>query len=177
MVDLKKLSQVSALIKKKNIQFVSLKFNYLFGRWIHFTIPVARFTPDLFRQGIAYDGSSIAGFQTIDKSDMLLMPDIDTVFIDPIIEHPTMSIICDTFEPYTMEPYWRDPRHVAIKTEMYLKKHGVDHAYFGPEIESPCLSNICFISPETNSPDLCKSAAVRNLPDSRILSSASVLVP
>lgn len=135
MVDEKKFQVVLARIKKENIAFVSLKFNDLFGRWIHFTIPVSRFTKDLFREGIAYDGSSIAGFQSIEKSDMLLLPDIDTAVLDPVITHPTMSIVCDTVEPYTLEPYWRDPRQIAKKTESYLKKHGIDQAYFGPEIE------------------------------------------
>ncbi|MBI3386046.1 type I glutamate--ammonia ligase [Candidatus Gottesmanbacteria bacterium] len=135
MVDEKKFKALVTRIKKHKIEFVSLKFNDLFGRWIHFTIPVSRFTPDLFREGIAYDGSSIAGFQSIEKSDMLLKPDIDTAFVDPVIEHPTLSVICNTVEPYTGEPYWRDPRHVALKTETYLKKQGIDAAYFGPEIE------------------------------------------
>lgn len=135
MVDEKKFKEVLRLIEKHSITFVSLKFNDLFGRWIHFTIPVSRFTKDLFREGIAYDGSSIAGFQSIEKSDMLLLPDIDTAVVDPIITHPTISIVCDTVEPYTLEPYWRDPRQIAKKTESYLKKHGIDQAYFGPEIE------------------------------------------
>lgn len=135
MVDAKMWKEVSALIKRNKIEFVSLKFHDLFARWIHFTIPVSRFTQDLFDEGIAYDGSSIAGFQSIDKSDMLLLPDITTVIVDPVVQHPTLSVICNTAEPYTKAPYWRDPRHVAIATEKYLKKHGIDVAYFGPEIE------------------------------------------
>lgn len=135
MIDAKRFREVVALIKKRNIEFISLKFNDLFARWIHFTIPVSRFTPELFTEGIAYDGSSIAGFQSIEKSDMLLMPDSDTVVVDPTIEHPTLSVICNTVEPYTREPYWRDPRHVAIAAERFLKKQGIDAAYFGPEIE------------------------------------------
>ena len=136
MVDAEKFKKVSALIKKHKIEFVSLKFNDLFGRWIHFSIPSARFTDDLVREGIAYDGSSIAGFQSIEKSDMLLLPDINTAVVDPVMEkYPTLSVVCNTVEPYTREPYWRDPRHIAIKTEQYLRKHGIDKAYFGPEIE------------------------------------------
>lgn len=135
MVDTQKFKEVSMLIKKHRIEFVSLKFNDLYGRWIHFTIPVSRFTEELFKAGIAYDGSSIQGFQTIEKSDMLLMPDISTAVIDPVISRPTLSIVCNTVEPYTLEPYWRDPRQVALKTEAYLRKQGVDAAYFGPEIE------------------------------------------
>lgn len=131
----KNFKDVSALMRKHKIEFVSLKFNDLFARWIHFTIPASRFTEGLLTSGIAYDGSSIAGFQSIEKSDMLLMPDISTAVVDPVGVHPTLSVICNTMEPYTLEPYWRDPRHIAIKTESYLKKQGIDAAYFGPEIE------------------------------------------
>lgn len=135
MAENKRLRELNLLIKKHKIEFVSLKFNDLFGRWIHFTIPVSRFNNELFEQGIAFDGSSIAGFQTIDKSDMLLMPDATTAIVDPIVSHPTLSVICDVVEPYTKKPYWRDPRHVAKKMEAYLIKEGIDKAYFGPEIE------------------------------------------
>jgi len=136
MFDAKKFREVNQIIKKEKIQFVSLKFNDLFARWIHFTIPVVRFNEDIFKQGIAFDGSSIAGFQSIEKSDMLLMPDIYTAIVDPVIvQAPTLSVICDVVEPYTLESYWRDPRHIAKKMEQYLKKEGIDVANFGPEIE------------------------------------------
>lgn len=135
MFDAKKFQVVTQLIKKEKIQFVSLKFNDLFARWIHFTIPVSRFNEDIFEQGIAFDGSSIAGFQSIEKSDMLLMPDLDTAIVDPVGVHPTLSVICDVVEPFTKDAYWRDPRHIAKKMENALKKEGIDVANFGPEIE------------------------------------------
>jgi glutamine synthetase len=135
MIDREKFRAVSALIKSHDIEFISLKFNDLYARWYHFTIPVFLFAVNLFTDGIAYDASSIPGFQEIEKSDMLLIPDINTAIVDPVSLHPTLSIICDTVEPYSFAPYWRDPRHIAVKTEALLLKNGIDKAYFGPEIE------------------------------------------
>ncbi|MBI4173219.1 MAG: glutamine synthetase beta-grasp domain-containing protein, partial [Candidatus Aenigmarchaeota archaeon] len=137
------LSQVSGLMQANSVKFVSLKFNDLFGRWVHFTIPAGRFNQEILEQGIAFDGSSIAGFQSIEKSDMLLVPDLDTAIVDPVLPG-TLSVICDVVEPYTKNPYWRDPRHVAKKMESLLRQQGIDQAFFGPEIEFFLFDDVRF---------------------------------
>jgi len=123
-------------ISKNNIRMVDLRFVDLFGLWQHFSVSAKEVSADLFEDGIGFDGSSIRGFQTIDESDMLLIPDVSTAFVDPIFEVPTLVIICDVFDPITRQDYSRDPRNVAKKAEAYLKQTGIaDTSYFGPEAE------------------------------------------
>ena len=94
------------------------------------------FGKDTFEEGLGFDGSSIRGFQTIDESDMLLIPDVATAFVDPIFEVPTLVIVCDVYDPITRQAYSRDPRGVARKAEAYLKKTGIaDTVFMGPEAE------------------------------------------
>jgi glutamine synthetase len=120
----------------KSVKMVDLRFTDLPGIWQHFTIPVERLTTDLFEDGIGFDGSSIRGFKEIHESDMLLKLDPATAFIDPIFEIPTLDIICDVFDPITLQPYSRDPRYIARKAEAYLKQTGIaDTCYMGPEAE------------------------------------------
>jgi len=120
----------------KNVKMVDLRFVDLLGLWHHFSIPVRELTADLFEEGIGFDGSSIRGFQEIHESDMILIPDPDTAFIDPIFEVPTMVIVCNIFDPVTRQPYTRDARYVAQKAEAYLKQTGIaDVSYWGPEAE------------------------------------------
>ncbi|MHB1354500.1 MAG: type I glutamate--ammonia ligase [Anaerolineae bacterium] len=120
----------------KSVKMVDLRFTDLPGIWQHFTIPVDRLTPDLFEDGIGFDGSSIRGFKEIHESDMLLKLDPTTAFIDPIFEIPTLDIICDVYDPITLQPYSRDPRYIARKAEAYLKQTGIaDTCYMGPEAE------------------------------------------
>jgi glutamine synthetase len=115
---------------------VDLRFTDLFGIWQHFSIPARELTPGLFEEGIGFDGSSIRGFQEIHESDMLLMLDPETAFVDPFLEIPTLAIICDVYDPITRQPYTRDPRYVARKAEVYLKQTGIaDISYWGPEAE------------------------------------------
>ena len=102
----------------------------------HFSIPAHELTEDVFEEGLGFDGSSIRGFQEIQESDMLLMPDPDTAVIDPFRKHKTLNINCFVRDPVTGEPYSRDPRYIAKKAEDYLKGTGIaDTAYFGPEAE------------------------------------------
>jgi glutamine synthetase len=130
------VKDVLGLIKDKDIKMVDLRFIDPFGVWQHFTTSAKEFSADIFEEGIGFDGSSIRGFQTIDESDMILIPDPTTTFIDPIFEVPTAVLICDIFDPITRQPYTKDPRHVARKAEAYLKQTGIaDTAYFGPEAE------------------------------------------
>lgn len=124
-------------VKDNECQLVDIRFTDLFGMWHHFTIPAFDFTEDLFENGLGFDGSSIRGFQSIDESDMLLVPDPTTLFIDPFAaEYTTAVITCDIEDPITRSRYSRDPRYVAKKAEAYLKSTGIaDTAFFGPEAE------------------------------------------
>ncbi len=125
-----------ALKMGQNVQMVDLRFTDLLGLWHHFSIPVQKLDEELFQDGIGFDGSSIRGFQEIHESDMLLIPDPDTAFLDPIFEIPTLVITCDIFDPVTRQPYTRDSRYVAKKAEAYLKQTGIaTSSYWGPEAE------------------------------------------
>src|ERR1035437_320146 len=147
--ELKSHPEIAGLIKSNEIEFVDLKFVDLPGIWQHFTIPVGKLDDDLFKEGIGFDGSSIRGFQKINESDMLLMPDASTAFIDPAHEIATLSLICDIKDPITGSSYSRDPRNVAKKAEAYLKKSKVaDTSYWGPELEFFIFNSIRF---DTNS--------------------------
>jgi glutamine synthetase len=120
----------------KEVKMVDIRFIDLPGTWQHFTIPVRRLDEDLFKEGVPFDGSSIRGFQEIHESDMLLLPDPESAFIDPVAEIPTLVLTCDVHDPITLEPYGRDPRYVAKKAEAYVKQTGVaDTVFFGPEAE------------------------------------------
>jgi glutamine synthetase len=128
--------EVRDLAKEAKIRIVDLKFVDLPGVWQHFSIPVRDLTDDLFQDGIGFDGSSIRGFQHIQESDMLLVADPETAYIDPILEVPTLNLICNVQDPITREPYSRDPRYISQKAENYLKFTGIaDVSYWGPELE------------------------------------------
>jgi len=129
-------AEVFELATEKNVQIVDMKFSDLHGRWQHFAIPVTELSEDTFADGLGFDGSSIRGWQGIEASDMLVIPDARSAFIDPFVKAPTLSLICDIEDPITREPYERSPRGVAAKAEEYLKSTGVgDTAFFGPEAE------------------------------------------
>src|SRR5215216_7822286 len=106
---------VLAQAKDLQVKMVDFKFIDLPGLWQHFSIPVEEFSEDLFTEGIGFDGSSIRGFQKINESDMLLMPDPSTAIKDPALNVPTLSIIADVVEPGSLRAYSRDPRNVAKK--------------------------------------------------------------
>ncbi len=128
--------QVLELAKEKKATYVDLKFMDFIGIWQHFSIPLDELTEDIFEEGLGFDGSSIRGWQAINASDMLVVPDAATAVIDPFMAEPTLSLICDITDPITKEPYTRDPRNIAKKAEKYLKSTGIgDVAYFGPEPE------------------------------------------
>ncbi|KAF0094134.1 MAG: glutamine synthetase [Puniceicoccaceae bacterium 5H] len=147
--------EVLELAQKNDVQFVDLKFSDLHGRWHHLTMPSHELNEDLFADGHGFDGSSIRGWAGIEASDMLIMPDADSAFIDPFVAAPTMSLTCDVEDPVTREPYSRSPRGVAKKAEEYLKSTGLgDTCFFGPEAEFfvfddvrySSTSNECFYS-------------------------------
>ena len=127
----------------KDVKMVDVRFIDLPGTWQHFTIPVRRLDEELFSEGLPFDGSSIRGFQEIHESDMLLMPDPESAFIDPVADIPTLVVTCDVYDPITLQPYQRDPRYVAKKAEDYVKQTGIaDTVFFGPEAEFFIFDNV-----------------------------------
>lgn len=123
--------------RDRNALFIDYKFIDLPGVWQHKTIPMAHFSEDVFENGEGFDGSSIRGFQSIEESDMLLIPDAKSAFVDPFAKDPTISITCDVSMPGKIkERYSKDPRFVAQKAEQYLRESGIsDVSYWGPELE------------------------------------------
>ena len=120
-----KAKEVIELAKANKVEFVDLKFIDLPGIWQHTTLPVARLDEALFEDGIGFDGSSIRGWQPINASDMLMIPDATSAKLDPFPARPTLSLVCSVYDPITKQPYSRDPRHVAKKAEAYLKQTGI----------------------------------------------------
>ncbi len=132
-------------IKKNDIQFVDFRFTDPRGKWQHTCYFVDSVDEDTFDEGIMFDGSSIAGWKAINESDMILMPDTSTAFVDPFAAHPTMVVFCDIVEPSTGQPYERDPRSISKRAEEYLKYTGIgDTAFFGPELEFFLFDDVRF---------------------------------
>jgi len=130
---------------ENDAQIVDIRFTDLLGTWQHFSIPINHFTEDKFEDGLAFDGSSIRGFQAINESDMLLMPDPDTIFMDPFTDVPTAVISCDITDPLTGQRYPKDPRYTAEKAEQYLKSTGIgDTIFIGPEAEFFVFDELLF---------------------------------
>jgi glutamine synthetase len=133
------------MAKAKGAQFVDLKFVDLPGTWQHFTLPISQFNADIFTDGQGFDGSSIRGWKAINESDMLVIPDPGTAFMDPFTAVPTLSLICDIQDPITREDYSRDPRTLAERAHAYLKSTGLaDTAYCGPEAEFFVFDDVRF---------------------------------
>ncbi|GAA3387382.1 type I glutamate--ammonia ligase [Cryptosporangium minutisporangium] len=132
-------------IQDEGVRFVDVRFCDLPGVMQHFTIPVETFDTDILEEGLAFDGSSIRGFQAIHESDMLLTPDVSTAFIDPFRAQKTVALNFFIADPFTREAYSRDPRNVAKKAEQYLASSGIaDTAYFGAEAEFYIFDSIRF---------------------------------
>jgi len=128
--------QVEKLIKDHAVEFVDLRFVDMSGRQHHITYPVRAAGPALFEDGRMFDGSSLAGWKGINESDMVLLPDAASAYLDPFTADPTLVLVCDVLEPATMQAYSRCPRSVAHRAEAFLKASGIaDTAYFGPEPE------------------------------------------
>jgi len=137
--------QVLQLVKSKGIEFVDCRFMDFPGLWQHTTYPSSELTEQSFIDGFGFDGSSIRGWQAINESDMLLHPVADTAKIDPFLQHPTLSLICDIKDPITKKEYSRDPRSVARKSVKYLKKTKIaDTAFLGPELEFFIFDNVWY---------------------------------
>lgn len=129
-------ADVLKMIQDHEVKFVDLRFTDTNGKEHHVTVPAHTFDADKFEDGHAFDGSSIAGWKNIHASDMLLMPDPETVALDPFMEETTLILSCDIIDPADGQGYNRDPRSLAKRGETYLKSTGIgDIAYFGPELE------------------------------------------
>ncbi len=131
--------------KKHDAKMVDVKFVDLLGTWQHCTFPIDGWDESIFEEGVGFDGSSIRGWQGIHVSDMLAIPDLSTVQIDPFFERPTVSVIANIVDPVTREDYSRCPRYVARKGVAYMKKTGIaDTCYVGPEPEFFIFDEIRF---------------------------------
>jgi len=131
--------------KRNNIQIVDLKFTDLPGTMQHFSVPTNQLDENSFVEGLGFDGSSIRGFQQIHESDMMVVPDASSAFVDSVLKIPTMSFICDVRDPIGGGPYTRDPRYVARKAEQHLKSTGLaDVSYWGPELEHFIFDSVRF---------------------------------
>ncbi len=156
------VEDVLKLAKESGAQMVDYRFIDMPGMWQHFSAHIDTLEEDTFEEGVGFDGSSIRGFQSIDQSDMLLIPDPTTAFMDPFLKIPTLVLICDIKDPVTLELYDRDPRHIAIKAEQYMKSTGIgDVAYFGPEAEFFVFDDVRYSGSENHAfyeVDSCEAA-------------------
>src|SRR6202035_2387158 len=138
-------TEVVRLMKDEGVEIVDFRFCDLPGLMQHFSVPAHELTEEGFVEGFGFDGSSIRGFQEIQESDMLLLPDPTTAVLDPFRQHKTLNLNCFVHDPLTLEHYSRDPRFVAQKAEAHLKSTGIaDTSYFGPEAEFFIFNDVRF---------------------------------
>ncbi|PFG32879.1 type I glutamate--ammonia ligase [Sanguibacter antarcticus] len=141
-----------AFTKNEGVEFVDVRFCDLPGIMQHFNIPIAQFEESAFTDGMMFDGSSIRGFQAIHESDMKLIPDVTTAYVDPFRKRKTLIVNFSIVDPFTDEAYSRDPRNVAAKAEAYLRSTGIaDTAFFAPEAEFYIFDDIRFKSGQNES--------------------------
>ncbi len=139
-------ADVLGIVEREGVEIVDLRFCDLPGLMQHFSVPAHQLTEIAFAEGYGFDGSSIRGFQAIEESDMLLIPDPATAMIDPFLEHKTLVLNCFVRDPVTGESYSRDPRYVSQKAEEHLRSTGIaDTAYFGPEAEFYIFNDVRFM--------------------------------
>jgi len=142
-----KPEEVLKMVKENGAKVVDIRFMDFPGIWQHFTVPVCELNESTFEDGYGFDGSSIRGWQPINASDMLVIPDPATAKMDPFFDEPTLVMIGNIADPITRESYTRDPRHIAQKAEAYLKTTGIgDTAYIGPEAEFFIFDNVRYES-------------------------------
>ena len=143
--------EVIALAQAKGAEFVDMRFTDVPGVQHHFSLPIHELTESVFEEGLGFDGSSVRGFQTIDASDMLLIPDPDTAIFDPFMKHKTLVLLCDVKDPVTGEMYAKDPRGVVRRSLAYMASTGIaDAACFGPEAEFFIFDSVAY----QNQPDV-----------------------
>ena len=132
-------------IKDEGIEFLDVRFTDVPGQEQHFSIPASEFTEDVAEEGLAFDGSAIVGFTSIDESDMNLLPDVTTAMVDPFRKAKTLNMKFFVHDPFTREPFSRDPRNVARKAEEYLAATGIaDTCFFGAEAEFYLFDSISY---------------------------------
>lgn len=137
--------EVLSMIEDQEIQMIDLKFVDMLGTWQHLTVHNSQIDESSFTDGVPFDGSSIRGWKAINESDMSMVLDPKTAWIDPFMAEPTLSIICSIKEPRTGEPYNRCPRVIAQKAIDYLISTGIgDTAFFGPEAEFFIFDDVRF---------------------------------
>ena len=158
------IENVLKTIKEEDVAYVDIRFTDPRGKIQHVTVDVDLVDEDFLEEGFMFDGSSIAGWKSIDQSDMKLMPDTTSIYIDPFYAEKTLCIHCNVVEPDTGEPYSRDPRGTAIKAEAYLKSSGVgDVAYFGPEAEFFIFDDVRYsVTPQKVAYEIDATAAAWN---------------
>ncbi len=146
------VTRVFKIMKDEGVKMIDFKFMDLPGQWQHFSVPADKLEESSFEEGFGFDGSSIRGWKAINESDMLIIPDASTAFIDKFIEIKTLSLICDVHDPLTKEKYERCPRSIAQRAEAYLKSTGLaDTAYFGAEAEFFIFDDVRFDTNEHSS--------------------------
>jgi glutamine synthetase len=137
--------EILDLIKTKEVKFVDVRFTDPRGKWQHVTFDLSAVDEEFLNEGTMFDGSSIAGWKAINESDMLLLPDLDTAFVDPFFAQTTLVITADVMEPTTGQRYGRCPRSIAKAAEAYVKSSGVgDTCFFGPEAEFFIFDDVRF---------------------------------
>ncbi|TQN32059.1 L-glutamine synthetase [Haloactinospora alba] len=134
-----------AFIRDEDVKFLDIRFTDLFGGVNHVTLPTEGVDEKTFTEGQSFDGSSVRGFQTINESDMMLLPDLSTAYVDPFREYKTLNMTFFVHDPITLESYSRDPRNIARKAEAFLAGTGIaDTAFFGPEAEFYIFDDVRF---------------------------------
>jgi glutamine synthetase len=137
--------EVLEFAKQKEAKQIDLRFTDIPGIWHHVSYPIPELSLESFEEGFGFDGSSIRAWAAINESDMLLVPDPNTAFMDPFGETATLVMVADAIDPITHQHYERDPRWIARKAELYLKNSGIaDTAYFGAEAEFFIFDNVRF---------------------------------
>jgi glutamine synthetase len=130
------VNEVLKLIQDKGIQYVDFKLCDVPGGWQHISVPASEVDESTFTRGVAFDGSSVRGFKSIEESDMVMLPDPATAVVDAFTSEATLSLVCDIYSPGCAERFDRDPRFVAEKAEKFLVASGLaDSSYWGPELE------------------------------------------
>ena len=148
MSDLSRDDLIQSVMRKArdaDCRIFDIRFTDLPGTWQHFSLPIDKLEEEIFDDGLGFDGSSVRGFQQIQESDMLVVPDPATAFVDPIPEVPTLVMSGDIRDPITGESYSRDPRNIARKAERHLVDSGIaDTSYWGPEAEFFIFNSVRF---------------------------------
>jgi glutamine synthetase len=145
MNNFRSFAELSAFIKEHKVCFIDFRFTDTLGKWCHITSSVDAVDENTFKTGFTFDGSSIVGWQLIENSDLVLIPEISSAFLDPFTAQPTLAISCNAFDHHTDDLYDKDPRSTAKRAEQYLMQTGIaDTAYFGPELEFFIFDNVHF---------------------------------